>query len=169
MNELLFVFGLPGAGKSYVAEILKNDFGYSIHNGDEDLPEAMKTALFQKSEITDQMRHEFVQRMIKHMKELTPLHQKLAMHQTLLKEFMRESLVQAFPHAKFILVQCETEIRETRYQQREYFNLGIPYLRIMSDLFEPPLIPHIVIENSSLGIEDTRNQLQKKLLSDHIE
>lgn len=163
MSELLFIFGLPGVGKSYVADILNQEFGYFIHNGDDDLPMEMKAALFQKSTITDHMRHEFVQQMIQHIKKLIPLHPKIAIHQTLVKEFMREALIQAFPHAKFILVQCETEIRETRYQERKYFNLGLPYLRKMSDLFDPPKIPFTTLINQSAGSDTISKNLQKLL------
>ncbi len=163
MSELLFIFGLPGVGKSYVADILKQEFGYFIHNGDDDLPVEMKAALFQKSTITDHMRHEFVQRMIQHIKKLIPLHPKIAIHQTLLKEFMREALVQTFPHAQFVWVQCDTDIRETRYQQREYFNLGLEYLRKMSMVFDTPHIAFTVINNSPSGTSNIRNQILKKI------
>ena len=109
------------------------------------------------------MRQKFVQQMIEYIKQMTPHTHKLAIHQTLLKEFMRQALSEAFPNARFILIQCKTNIRETRYQQREYFNLGLEYLRTMSELFDPPQLTHSCIDNSSSGIGNIRRQLQHKL------
>ncbi len=39
---LLVVFGLPGAGKSFVADILRESFDYVVYDGDADIPNAMR-------------------------------------------------------------------------------------------------------------------------------
>lgn len=159
MNQLVFIFGLPGVGKSYVAEILRDDLGFTIHNGDEDLPEPMRQALYQKSEITNSMRTDFVQSMILRIRQLLSKHSRLAIHQTLLKSFMRDALAKEFPQATFLLVESETNIRETRYIDRKYFNLGIEYLRHMSKLFDPPTRAAIRLINSQDGKEEILKQL----------
>lgn len=158
-TDLIMLFGLPGAGKSFVADILKESFGYTLHNGDEDLPPTMKKALFQKAPITDEMREEFTEHMISSLVRVTKTHVKLAFHQTLLKEFMRERLKKKFPHALFILVTSDTAIREERYMNREYFNLGLPYLRQMSQAFDTPRIPHRELINHKDGRLEILSQL----------
>ncbi len=163
MNDLLFIFGLPGAGKSYVATILNKSFGYAIHNGDEDLPETMKKALIEKQDITDEMRSEFTNVMIRHIQQLIRKHPKLAVHQTLIKEHMRKALQKAFPGARFIFVVCDEQLRENRYQKREYFNLGLAYLRKMSALFDPPVIPHDILHNKADGDEQIKRDLSSLL------
>ena len=50
-HHLLIIFGKPGAGKSYVADIAAHSFGYFSHNGDTDIPTDMKDALFQKKKL----------------------------------------------------------------------------------------------------------------------
>ncbi len=158
---ILFIFGLPGSGKSFVAEVIKNSFGYTIHNGDDDLPTHMKTALFEKKEITDAMRKEFTHNLIKTVNSLLKISAHIVVHQTLLKTFMRDKLKTAFPDAIFILIQTQKIIREQRYMKRLYFNLGIPYLRIMCAQFEPPNTNYIQIENNDVGEKAVTEQLSQ--------
>ena len=160
-KKLLIVFGLPGAGKSFVAQVLLDHYGYTVHNGDDDLPEVMKSALLEKGQITDSMRQAFLDCMIRSLKIHLNTSNFVVLHQTLLKEFMRQALYSEFPFAQFILVTSEESVRETRYANREYFNLGIPYLRHMSALFDPPIIPHKVLRNTKDGQEDILQQLTR--------
>jgi gluconate kinase len=148
MKKSLFViFGLPGAGKSFVANILNKRFGYFIYDGDLDIPIVMRYALFNKEEITDTMRKEFICAMIASVKTLAKTHKRLAIHQTFLKGFMRKQFLEAFPETQFILVESPDILREKRYMKRKYFNLGLSYLRHMSALFETPQIPHETFYN----------------------
>ncbi|MCC7359723.1 MAG: hypothetical protein IT317_09610, partial [Anaerolineales bacterium] len=39
MRLLLILFGLPGAGKSYVGRVVRDAFGYHLHEADDDIPE----------------------------------------------------------------------------------------------------------------------------------
>lgn len=149
--SLIVVFGKPGAGKSYVAQILTDSLGYVSHDGDTDLPKNMKEALFRKETITDEMRKEFTANMIGSVKLLISKHKKLVINQTFLKEYMRKQFLSAFPHAKFLLIESGDAIRENRYMKRKYFNLGLPYLRHMCVLFEPVTIPHQVLKNNTEG------------------
>jgi gluconate kinase len=119
----------------------------------------MRQALFQKSEISNAMRTDFVQSMIRHIRQLLSKQSKLAVHQTLLKSFMREALAKEFPQATFLLVQSDTKIREERYIERKYFNLGIEYLRHMSALFDPPTGAASRLINSQDGKEEILKQL----------
>ena len=159
-HRLLLIFGKPGAGKSYVADIAARSFGYFSHNGDDDLPPQMKELLFQKGTITDAMRKKFAGNIIATVKKLSEKHENIILHQTFLKEFMRIQILDAFPYAKFILVEADDAIREKRYLKRAYFNLGLPYLRHMTDLFEPVQVPHTVLKNNSEGATHIMEQLK---------
>lgn len=162
-RSLLVIFGLPGAGKSYVAKVLGKRFGYFVYDGDTDIPQHMRDALFKKEIITDTMRREFLTRMIASVSKLAQTHHKLAVHQTFIKEFMRKEFLDAFPHAQFILVECPDTLREQRYMKRQYFNLGLPYLRHITKLFEHVTIPHRILNNSTHGNFDVVKQLQSLL------
>jgi gluconate kinase len=167
MNTCFFIlFGKPGAGKSYAADVLEKHFGFVIHDGDEDIPDDMRKALYHKQQITDSMRADFLENMISSVHQITHNKQQgttnylFAVHQTLLKEFMRKTFMKEFPDAKFLLIECDDNIREMRYVKRAYFNLGIEYLRHMTRLFEEPRIPHLVIDNNTEGPEEIKKQLQ---------
>ena len=162
MNKQIFiVFGKPGAGKSYIADILEKSFGYFSFNGDDAIPTDMREQLFKRGVITDEMRKQFLENMVAAIKKLSLQHDKLVAHQTFLKEFMRKQILSTLPDATFLLVETADSIRENRYMKRKYFNLGLAYLRRMTDLFEPISIPHEVIFNNKEGPQEIIKQLQK--------
>src|SRR5260221_3240776 len=39
VTVLVILFGLPGAGKSFVGEILRAEFGFEFHEADNDIPD----------------------------------------------------------------------------------------------------------------------------------
>jgi gluconokinase len=159
-TKLIIIFGKPGAGKSFVADILRNTFGYTIHDGDDDLPGDMKLTLDNKLPITDNMRKRFIENIIASTTKLAKNYPKLVIQQTFLKEFMRKQFIEVFPNAQFILIECDDAIRETRYMKRRYFNLGLPYLQHMSKLFEAPHIPHALIYNNNEGTKEVERGLR---------
>lgn len=160
MNRLLVIFGKPGAGKSYVADILAKKFGFFVYDGDGDIPETMKKTLYERGPITDAMRREFLHNLIASISRLITTHEKLVINQAFIKHFMQKEFLDGFPQAQFILVTAAEGIREKRYMARDYFNLGLPYLRQMSSLFEEPEIPHITIVNNQDGRSGIEKQLQ---------
>ncbi len=162
-NAILIVFGLPGVGKSYVAKILADSFGYFPYDGDDALPKDMKQALFRKESITDQMRKNFIANMIESTQQLAKKQNKLVVHQTFLKEFMRRQVIDALPQAKLILVKSNNATREQRYMKRTYFNLGLEYLRHMSSLFEPVRTVHDTLYNNKEGNREITMQLKQIL------
>lgn len=163
MKDFLILFGLPGSGKSFVSKILQKHFGYTLHDGDDEITIDMKKALFEKKVVTDEMRKSFYDAMLKKLDKLQKENNKLVFMQTLLKDDLRQKIHQKYPGAKFLLVDSKDETREKRYLQRKSFNLGLKYLRQTSDLFEKPTIPYLVIENNTVGEKNILLQLGKKL------
>ncbi len=157
--SLIIVFGLTGVGKTYVADVLKNEFGYASYNADRSLPRAMRAALFRREIITIPMRDAFLTNILRAIRRLAKKHPRLVVHQALHKDSFRKKIAEVFPDAKFILVTADTNIREGRYIKRKYFNLGLAYLRHMSALFDPPTIAHVVLTNTAKGKGAIRPQL----------
>lgn len=156
---LIVLFGLPGAGKTFVGKILQTDFGYTLYNADRSLPRDMRFALFQKKIISENMRGRFFRNIILKVRTLTRQHSKLVIVQTFLKDAYRKQFLQKFPDAKFLLIKAKEKTREERYVKRSYFNLGLPYLRHMSQLFEKPGAKHAIITNNEEGKAHIRQQL----------
>lgn len=82
---LLVIFGLPGAGKSYIANILAEVFGFFHYDGDYSLPRFMKKAILNKEIITDQQREIFFNRLITKMKHITTQYEHVVISQTFIK------------------------------------------------------------------------------------
>lgn len=149
---LLIFFGLPGAGKTYVAKVAASAFDLRFHDGDDDLPQSMIEAIAASRPIADTMRDEFFIRLIEHVRILRAEGRPLAVAQTFIKEKYRRRLLDAFPEARFILVQASDETRERRLANRSAgTHLEPGYARRMATIFEPPHIPCVVLRNDNQG------------------
>lgn len=153
------LFGLPGAGKTYVGRVFEKCFGYYLYDGDQELPEDMKQALEDRSLVTDEMRDEFFAKLLLRIKELQKKHSNLIIAQTYIKERYRKELLHEVPETKFILLETETNIREKRLRHRKEFPLDSEYARKMCELFDPPAIPHSVINNDEEGEEGIKKHI----------
>ncbi len=147
---LIVTFGLPGAGKTYAARLFEN-FGFTMHDGDDDLPDHMREAISTQQPVTNDMRDEFFDRIIAHVHELLPKHPKLVLAQTFIKEKYRRRFLEHFPYAQFVLVIAKDPIRELRLERRTNQPLEPDYTRKMIAMFETPHIPYQVIVNDVDG------------------
>ena len=152
---LLVFFGLPGAGKTYAARVTARAFNLRFHDGDDDLPESMRAAIAASQAITDAQRDEFFARLIAHVRALRAKGYPLAVAQTFIKEKYRRQVLDAFPEARFILVEAADATRERRLANRSAgAHLEPGYARRMAAIFEPPIIPHAVLSNDGSGSSD---------------
>jgi gluconate kinase len=161
---LYVTFGLPGAGKTYAARLFEQ-FGFTMHDGDDDLPDVMRQAISTQQPVNDDMRDEFFKRIIAHVEQLLPTHPKLVVAQTFIKEKYRRRFLEHFPYAQFVLVEAKDPIRELRLERRTNQPLEPDYTRKMIAMFEPPRIPYKVITNDADGallLEDQIAALVKK-------
>jgi gluconate kinase len=160
---LYVAFGLPGAGKTFAAYVFER-FGFFVHDGDDDLPPLMRATIEAAQPVTDSMRDEFFDRIIAHTAELWPRHPRLVVAQTFIKEKYRLRFLQSFPAAHFVLVQAAEDIRERRLSSRAIMRLDPSYARRMVTLFEPPAIPHQVIDNNADGDSHLERQIAALLV-----
>jgi gluconate kinase len=151
-------FGLPGAGKTYAARVFER-FGFFVHDADVDLPEDMRTAIATQQPVSDEMRDRFFQNITAHVERLRPEHEKLVVAQTFLKEKYRQRFLDHFPQAQFVLVEADNPIRERRLERRTHQPLDPAYTRRMVSLFEPPYIPHMLINNNADGATHLEAQI----------
>ncbi len=149
-NTIYVTFGLPGAGKTYAARLFEN-FSFFCHDGDDDLPADMRQAIATQQPVNDEMRDRFFAAIIQHVHQLTPLHPRIVVAQTFIKEKYRLLFLNHFPQAQFVLVQADDTIRERRLVHRTSQPLDPAYTRRMIALFEPPHIPYQIINNNDDG------------------
>lgn len=157
--KILVIFGLPGAGKTFVGKILEKYFAYHFYDGDQDMSQELKDAIVAGT-VTDEMRQKFFDRLIFSVKSLQKDYAKLVISQTFIKEKFREQFLKTFLDAQFILIDTKTHIRENRLLIRDEFRLPIEQWRKMYDLFEIPKLPHKVITNDVDGETEMKAQLE---------
>jgi gluconokinase len=155
---LLVLFGVPGAGKSYVGHILRDSFGFTFHDADHDLPDDMRHALANKLPVTDDMRDRFFSRVIASTARLSAANECLVIAQAFMKERHRRLILDHFPDAQFVLIETELDLILQRFQQRKSYLIDAEDALRIANTFEPPRIPHHVIQNSN-GREAVVRQL----------
>lgn len=157
--KLLVLFGLPGAGKTYIGKFLEKHFGFYFYEGDQDMPQQLKDAIVAET-VTDQMRDAFFDKLIAGVREIQNRYSKIVISQTFIKEKYREQFLTAFPNAEFIYVEANTPLREKRLLVRDSFRLPLEKWQKMSAIFEKPRIKHSTLQNNTEGDVEIKKQLQ---------
>lgn len=161
---LFVAFGLPGAGKTYAARVFE-DFGFKMHDGDDDLPDVMRSAIAASQPISDAMRDVFFGQIIASAERLWPTHPNVVIAQTFIKEKYRQRFLDHFSTAQFVLVEADIGVRERRLSRRTHQALDPDYVRKMDRIFEPPRIPHQIISNNEDGDAHLKRQIANILAS----
>ncbi len=144
---LLVTFGLPGAGKSFVARALAAR-GFHAWDADDALPADMRAAIAQAQPVTEEMRDRFVDALMQKVSTLLREHQRLVVAQTFLKQRHRTRFLERFPEARFVLVRASDAVRVKRLAHRTHQPLDPAYTRKMVASFDEPLEPFAVIDNT---------------------
>lgn len=147
----IIIFGLPGAGKSYLGNVLQKTFGFFHYDGDDALPIGMKKKLLKGERITNRQRSIFFNKLMQQVKKIVVQSRDTAVSQTFIKEQYRLRFAKNFPNATFLLIRADTLIREKRLAQRKTFPLKKVYQHAMSLMFERPRIAHLTINNNASG------------------
>ena len=163
--QIVVLFGLPGAGKTFVGKILSKKFGYFLYDADADLPLEMEKVIREEGKVTEEMRDLFIKRVMARVRELKKKHSKIAVAQTFIKERHRQQFLDTFSDARFILITADVEIREARLLHRKKLPISAKYARVMLRNFDKPEIQFETLENNVDGEEAIKAQV-RLLLSD---
>jgi gluconate kinase len=163
---IIFLFGLLGCGKNYVGKLFE-EFGFHLYDADQDLTRRMKSAIAHQQVFTEQMRDEYFKIVIRKVAELQKSRRDLVVAQALFKNKHRRKILNAFPDAKFIWVQCAPELISDRLTARVNHIAGKSYGELVNSHFEIPTIPCEVLMNNN-GREEVLEQI-KSLLKKKVE
>ena len=163
---IIFLFGLLGCGKNYVGKIFE-EFGFHLYDADQDLTLRMKSAIANHQVFTEQMRDEYFEIVIRKVAELQKNRRGLVVAQALFKNKHRRNILNAFPDAMFIWVQCAPELISDRLTARANHIAGKSYGELVNSHFEIPTIPCEVLMNNN-GREEVLEQI-KSLLKKKVE
>lgn len=144
---LLFVFGIPGAGKSFVGRILHHEYQFFHYEADEDLTPAMIEAIQHERVFTDVMRHDYFDLVIQKTQALCAHNKNVVVTQALIKETNRQQISLSLPEAQFIHVTAAISNINERLKIRNNW-VSIEYANKIRAIFEPPTMPHIIIDNN---------------------
>jgi gluconate kinase len=144
---LIYLFGLPAAGKNYVGQALAEEFGYTFYDGDRDLTPEMRAAVREERSFTEAMRDRFYTALVERIAALRRERANLAFGQATFKERHRRLIAEAFPDVVFVLVEADEDVRLARLA-RGGNPVTVAYARRITAFFEPPQHPHYVIRNN---------------------
>ena len=159
---LLILFGLPGAGKTFAGQLLRSDFGFTFHEADDDIPDGYRQLVLAGLVVGEPMRDAYHRHLIERIAELQLAHPRLAVAAPLLRDRHRQWIHGRFPEAVFILVKCDQQTWQARLAARTH-TISLDYARKVAGLYEPATVPHVELNDSALGPEVVRRQIEEIL------
>jgi gluconokinase len=157
LPNTVFLFGLAGAGKSYIGSILAERFGYTPYDLDNDLTPAIRQAIAAKDAFTDEMRDEYFDVVIRRIAELKALHPRLVLMQGAYKERHRSKIRQAYSDIEFVWVEAPQDLVGHRLTARAD-GVSPDYARAIATNFEVPPESSIRLLND----ESSRDELARR-------
>lgn len=165
---LIIIYGVAGAGKTYVGTLLQRKFGCYFWDADDALTPEMIACIKEKRPFEQSMREEYLQILqtrIRLLVNTVPNDRPIVVSQALYQSNARKQLMETFKDACFIQVVAEDNILFQRLQKR---NDGIDsdYLMKIKSHFEPPdqeEMPKTIILKNNRTEEEALITTLKKL------
>jgi gluconokinase len=116
--SVIFLFGLSGAGKSYVGDIIGSHEDWFVYHADDDLTEAMRHVITSKKAFTEEMRDEFFFRIAEKVKYYLTLYPRVVVTQGAYKKKHRQFLRQKINDIEMICVTASDSLIHKRLEDR---------------------------------------------------
>ena len=134
---IYFLYGLAGAGKSYVGRVIAEQYGYHFWEGDDALTPEMRQCLTTGQSFTQKMRDEFSEKLEKEIYALQQqINKPLIIAQGLYKQKNRDKLKQAFPNIHFVQITADWPVIAKRLESRKS-GMTVTYATAAAKFFEP--------------------------------
>lgn len=145
--KVIFFFGISGAGKSFVGDVIGEQTDWHVYHADDDITPEMKQALAERRPFTTSMRDTFFSLIIDRIKDLLKEHPKLIITQGAYKQKNRDALLTAIPEMEMVWVEAPQELILSRLGHRKDGISPESAAALVKD-FEPPAAPFKVIHNN---------------------
>ncbi|WP_340694960.1 AAA family ATPase [Hydrogenobacter thermophilus] len=166
---IVVVMGLSGSGKSFIAKILHEEFGFEWIRSD-----AIRKELagveegrhvkvgFGKGIYSEDWTKRVYQEMIKRAEQIHSRGKDVVLDATFLKDWQRNMVKEHFKNAIFLLTQAQEEEIKRRLSKREDISDAdfSVYLK-QKEIFEEP--KEAIVINTQKGREEIKAELQKIL------
>lgn len=162
---IVFLFGLPGVGKTYLGQLLERELSTHFWDGDEALTDEMKEAIKNEEPFSNQMTLTLTQAIIDKMDALQRDHKDIVIAQAMLLEEDRALFKARFQDIHFIYVYSEQDLTEQRLEERAD-HVTTSYYQNLLKAFEPhrraaEIYPSI--ENSNKSDEQLIEEIMRLL------
>lgn len=133
---IVFLFGLPGVGKTYIGQLMEQESGACYWDGDEALTDEMKRAVREEQPFTREMTAQLSTTIANKIKELKKNNPLIIVSQAMLRESDRQWFLAEFDDLHFIYVRCEQKQTSMRIAKRDDF-VTVSYFEKLIHAFEP--------------------------------
>lgn len=137
-SPVLFLFGLSGAGKSYVGDLMSAHTGWPVYHADTDITPHMRQALADARPFTDAMRDDYFALLPAYIEAHRRPDVPLIVSQGAYKQKHRDLLRGRVPGLEPIWVDAPHQLVLQRLEQRGQGIRAASAAALFSD-FEPPL------------------------------
>jgi len=114
----LFLFGLSGAGKSYMGDLIGALSGWHVYHADDDITDEMKLALTEKRPFTEAMRDRYFPIIVEKIKARQKKHSHIVVTQGAYKRKHRSYLLENISEIELICVETSDQLISQRVMQR---------------------------------------------------
>jgi gluconokinase len=158
-KRTIFLFGLAGAGKSFLAKHICRKFGYFLYEGDEDITPAMRSAIANKTDFTDEVRDEFFYIMAEKIITLQRVHEYVVIAQGLYRNRHRNYLLQTISGLELVWVHASDELIRERLIKRDGIAITPEYAIAIRKNFEIPCM-HVLKVSNDGPVESVESKLE---------
>ncbi len=155
----LFLFGLSGAGKSFVGDLIGEQTGWFVYHADDDITNEMRLALKEKRPFTQEMRDRYFPIIVEKILSLQQHHEHLVITQGVYKQQHRDFLLNKIPNMEMICIDAPDQLISRRLTKRSEGIKSASAAALRLD-FEPPAKDTKIIHNDASS-ERIINQLNQ--------
>lgn len=154
---IVFVFGLPGSGKSYFASRLAKKINAIYVNSDK-----LRKESFAERDYTEQEKKAVYNKMLDQMMQAINQKENIVLDATFHKKSTRKTFIDELKGKEdvfFIEVQAdENTIRERVKKPREYSEADFEVYKLIRQQYEPLNEPHLTIRSTNDNINEMLEQ-----------
>ena len=143
------LFGKAGSGKSHIGELASARYGFHFYDADEDLPERFRQAIKNQESVTDEVRDEYMDRVIVTLRRLMLTNERICSCQALFRNKYREKILEAIPSVEYVWVDAPDHLISSRLENRVGHVASRGYAEMVNRIFEIPTVPHVRFENGN--------------------
>lgn len=140
------LFGLAGAGKNYVGQILSQNSNFYFWDADGWITVEMLSCIQQNAAFTQEIIDQYFSLTMDHLETLKMQYDNIVISQAFYKNKNRHEFLSRFPESQFIQVRADFEIIHQRLARNKN-SYSLDYLKQISINFEEPNHPSFLIDN----------------------